>query len=240
MNPSTETCDYCDAPVWAYQNFGRVKTCKEHVQRPYEDEMEKNIDLHKKELEEREEEDSSDEEEDGNKWFDRKYPNATCHRCNEKVDGESVVYCGGGGGACETWYCGDCHADGTEDCDVCREEPPKDGECVYCREEAVTHCDRCVEAETSDGGAMCRACANENGHLIGSAFLCGGCFEEFGSEYEDDEEEEVPFKHFLFYLEKELEKETDPKRREYLERKIELHKRLLKEFEEMDGLRITD
>lgn len=178
MNPSTETCDYCDAPVWAYQNFGRVKTCKEHVQRPYEDEMEKNIDLHKKELEEREE-----------------------------------------------------------------EEPPKDGECVYCREEAETHCDRCVEAEGSDGGAMCRACANENGHLIGSAFLCGGCFEEFGSEYEDDEEEEVPFKHFLFYLEKELEKETDPKRREYLERKIELHKRLLKEFEEMDrldGLRITD
>lgn len=61
-----------------------------------------------------------EEEEDGSEWFDDKYPNAACHRCSVKLTGKSVVYCGGGGGACETWYCADCHADGTEDCEVCK------------------------------------------------------------------------------------------------------------------------
>lgn len=60
-----------------------------------------------------------DEEETPEEYFDRKYPNASCHRCNEKLNGETVVFCGGGGGACETWYCQDCHEEGTEDCKVC-------------------------------------------------------------------------------------------------------------------------
>jgi hypothetical protein len=62
-----------------------------------------------------------EEDEDGSAWFDRKYPNASCLRCDGKVSGNSVVYCGGGGGACETWYCADCYEDGTEDCPVCKE-----------------------------------------------------------------------------------------------------------------------
>jgi hypothetical protein len=57
-----------------------------------------------------EEEDSSEE------WFDLKYPNACCHRCNTKLTGATVVYCGD---ACETWYCADCHDEGTDDCQVC-------------------------------------------------------------------------------------------------------------------------
>jgi hypothetical protein len=69
-------------------------------------------------------------------------------------------------------------------------EPAKEGECVYCKAEAVYECDRCKEAEGSDGGAMCRACAKEHGREVGSSFLCGGCFEEHGHEYEEEEEEE--------------------------------------------------
>ena len=70
-------------------------------------------------LAESEEETSDTEsEEDSEAWFDRKYPNATCHRCKEKLNGATVVYCGDG---CETWYCADCHEDGTDDCPVCAE-----------------------------------------------------------------------------------------------------------------------
>jgi len=61
-----------------------------------------------------------DEESESEEWFDGKYPSATCHRCDIKVNSKTVVYCGGGGGACETWYCIDCHEDGTEDCCVCK------------------------------------------------------------------------------------------------------------------------
>lgn len=32
-----ETCDYCDAPVAIYQNFGRIKTCLAHATRPHEE-----------------------------------------------------------------------------------------------------------------------------------------------------------------------------------------------------------
>ena len=55
-------------------------------------------------------------------WFNENYPNACCHRCSVALDGKTVVYCGGGGGACETWYCAACHEEGTDDCDVCLEE----------------------------------------------------------------------------------------------------------------------
>jgi hypothetical protein len=61
----------------------------------------------------------TDFEEEGIEWFNRKYPHATCHRCEEKLDGETVVNCGGGGGECETWYCAACHEEGTDDCEVC-------------------------------------------------------------------------------------------------------------------------
>ena len=65
-----------------------------------------------------EDDDTESDEEDSEAWFDRKYPNATCHRCKEKLNGATVVYCGDG---CETWYCADCHEDGTADCPVCDE-----------------------------------------------------------------------------------------------------------------------
>jgi len=74
----------------------------------------------KEEEEEEDEEDDEDEEDEYDKYFDDKYPDANCHRCSKKVTGSTVVMCGGGGGACETWYCEDCHDDGTEDCDVCK------------------------------------------------------------------------------------------------------------------------
>jgi len=52
--------------------------------------------------------------------FNSKYPNASCLRCSQKVTYATVMFCGGGGGACETWYCADCHAEGTHDCSVCK------------------------------------------------------------------------------------------------------------------------
>jgi hypothetical protein len=52
--------------------------------------------------------------------FNSKYPNASCLRCSQTLTGATVVLCGGGGGACETWYCADCHKDGTHDCEVCK------------------------------------------------------------------------------------------------------------------------
>jgi len=66
-------------------------------------------------------EDEEEEVDEGEEWFNDKYPNASCLRCDKKVDGSSVVYCGGGGGACETWYCDECYEDGTDDCPVCKE-----------------------------------------------------------------------------------------------------------------------
>ena len=63
-----------------------------------------------------------DEEETPDEWFDRKYPNASCFRCDTKVTGATVVHCGGAGGACETWYCADCHEQGTEDCNCWKDE----------------------------------------------------------------------------------------------------------------------
>lgn len=67
-----------------------------------------------------EDEDDEDDDHDADKWFDRKYPNCSCHRCDKKLDSKSVVFCGGGGD-CETWYCKTCHKKGTVDCPVCQE-----------------------------------------------------------------------------------------------------------------------
>ena len=64
----------------------------------------------------------SDDENDEVTWFNTKYPNASCHRCEEKLNGHTVVMCGGHGGACETWYCASCHEDGTDDCKCHLEE----------------------------------------------------------------------------------------------------------------------
>lgn len=55
----------------------------------------------------------------GDVWFDRQYPDASCLRCETKLNSKTVVMCGGGGD-CETWYCSTCHAEGTHDCDVCK------------------------------------------------------------------------------------------------------------------------
>jgi hypothetical protein len=83
----------------------------------------------------REPENSDDEEEDEDEWFDRKYPDASCHRCDAKLNGKTVVMCGGGGGECETWYCATCHIGGTHDCLVCdhEEEDKEEFECGKCK-----------------------------------------------------------------------------------------------------------
>jgi hypothetical protein len=67
-----------------------------------------------------------DDEDEAEAYFDRKYPKAKCHRCETAVSGATVVYCGGGGGACETWFCAACHADGTHDC--CADDEEDDEE----------------------------------------------------------------------------------------------------------------
>ncbi len=54
------------------------------------------------------------------------HPDATCHRCETKLYSKTLVLCGGGGGECETWYCANCHADGTHDCPVCDHEDEDD------------------------------------------------------------------------------------------------------------------
>ena len=66
---------------------------------------------------------ANDEEdpEDVDEEFDAKYPNCSCMRCEKPLKSHSVVMCGGGGGACETWYCEECYEDGTHDCPVCCE-----------------------------------------------------------------------------------------------------------------------
>lgn len=56
----------------------------------------------------------------GAEWFDRKYPNCSCFRCEKKLNAKTVRNCGGGGD-CETWYCEDCWNAGTHDCAVCME-----------------------------------------------------------------------------------------------------------------------
>jgi hypothetical protein len=64
--------------------------------------------------------DEFEEEEEEVETFAKEFPNAKCLRCVTPVNGLTAVLCGGGGGACETWYCGDCHETGTEDCPVCQ------------------------------------------------------------------------------------------------------------------------
>ncbi len=70
-------------------------------------------------LEDEEEEDYEEEEDDEDDPFDTKYPDASCYRCFTKVNSKTVIFCGGGGGACETWYCKECYEEGTYDCCVC-------------------------------------------------------------------------------------------------------------------------
>lgn len=66
-------------------------------------------------------------------WFDSKYPECACFRCDTKLNSRSVVMCGGNGD-CETWYCNECYDDGTYDCPVCRsmnDEEPNDEVLVF-------------------------------------------------------------------------------------------------------------
>jgi len=128
---------------------------------------------------------------DGVEWFNEKYPNATCVRCSEKVDGRTVVYCGD---ACETWYCADCHKDGTHDCPHCfpkkkvvkrkikvviDNDEEEMGKCEYCREpkmfpmNALQEWDKCLACPD----CYQQICWSVNG-------LCAHC----GGEQEEDEE----------------------------------------------------
>jgi len=54
-------------------------------------------------------------------WFDRKYPNCSCFRCDKKLNSQTVVECQHEDG-CETWYCSDCHEEGTHDCPLIDED----------------------------------------------------------------------------------------------------------------------
>lgn len=68
------------------------------------------------------ESEDSDDEETPDQWFDRKYPNCACHRCEKKLNARTVVFCAGDTyGQCETWFCKDCHAEGTHDCPCANE-----------------------------------------------------------------------------------------------------------------------
>ena len=51
------------------------------------------------------ESESESDDDDEEKWFDRKYPKASCHDCGTKLNGHTVEFCGQG---CETWYCSEC------------------------------------------------------------------------------------------------------------------------------------
>ena len=121
---TTTTCDFCGQPPITTLRIQRLggytddqgvshteqESLCEKCWKDAEDEEDDEYDDEK-------EEDDEEEEED---WFDGKYPDASCFRCSERVDGKNVVYCGGGGGACETWYCTECYEDGTHDCNVCK------------------------------------------------------------------------------------------------------------------------
>lgn len=67
---------------------------------------------------------NEDEEDDprskADKWFDDNFPSASCNRCKKHLTSKTVVFCGEGTTGCETWYCADCFADGTDDCEVCQ------------------------------------------------------------------------------------------------------------------------
>jgi hypothetical protein len=101
---------------------------------------------------------SCHENEKEENWFDGKYPEANCHRCEKKVKGSTVVYCNHEEG-CETWYCADCHADNTDDC------PLRD------------HCQQCNAIMKDDHeGWWC----NEDGEAIGGDWYCAPCQERAG------------------------------------------------------------
>jgi hypothetical protein len=78
-------------------------------------------------------EEDEDEYDAGDEWFNRKFPNACCNRCDESLNAKTVRYCGGGGGACETWYCEGCLEEGTYDCEVCVSDEDYEVICVYCK-----------------------------------------------------------------------------------------------------------
>jgi hypothetical protein len=111
-------------------------------------------------------------DDEGIVWFNRKYPHASCHTCDKKLDGASVVMCGGGGGACETWYCSECHnPDGNDDCVVCNDE-----ETDYCN-----GCDRDVPAATMfnhDDINLCPECNTKKPELIPEGCECERCVKE--------------------------------------------------------------
>jgi len=125
-----------------------------------------------------------DWKEEGDEWFDRKYPDATCHRCEEKLDSQTVVMCGGGGGDCETWYCAACHEEGTDDCDVCAamNNVQIDGDgFVVCKSCGVGG-GKCSGECEADEEEECEACGKKDEsvdcHLYGnslSMMVCATC-----------------------------------------------------------------
>ena len=77
------------------------------------------------------------------------HPDATCHRCETKLYSKTLVFCGGGWGECETWYCATCHADGTHDCPVCGDDDDEGME--DCEDCGYTHHyeDKCPNEATA-------------------------------------------------------------------------------------------
>ena len=93
----------------------------------------------------------------GDEWFDRKFPHASCNRCDKSLTSKSVQYCGGGSGGCETWYCAECLKEGTYDCKACAEEDEL-FVCIRCKKEGFTEKD-CGSSD--DNGFMCEKCFDE-------------------------------------------------------------------------------
>ena len=139
----------------------------------------------------------SEEERDreADEWFDGKYPNCSCLRCEKKLDSKTVRFCGGEN-ACETWYCEECREEGTRDCPCCN----NDENCMCYGDD----CDRILIKDKSyylhfpDGTEewYCEYCQSDlNNNYIGRADYRGyGDGEIFSATDSDDDcedEEEI-------------------------------------------------
>ena len=165
---TTETCDYCDAPMWGFQNGGRSKTCEQHVLLPFEE---------MKEIDEKNARMIAVLEAHGAVRKDSKW--RACVDCEEEItvwweDGEGDAYCAG----CYTdagFTCDGCH---NEQCVQCNEEEDETGPCAGCGSKT-----NFMSCEMDCGGFECEDCANRETHV------CRRC--ETDSEEEEETEEQV-------------------------------------------------
>ena len=116
--------------------------------------------------------DKTSEEEhqkEADEWFDAKYPNCSCLRCETKLNSKTVKFCSEDYG-CETWYCEECLEEGTRDCPCCN----NDENCICygdgCQQRLVK--DKSYYLHFPDGTEewYCEDCQSElNNNYIGRA-----------------------------------------------------------------------